>query len=169
MISKSRRSFIRLAAGTVGATVATSMLPSSIQAALAIPAHRRHGNLKDVEHVVILMQENRSFDHYFGTLKGVRGFGDRMAIPLPDGQRVWHQKGSKGEILPYHFDTSTTSAQRVDGTPHTWPDAQQAWNEGRMDKWLPAKTERSLGYYKEQDIAFQFAMANAFTICDAYH
>ncbi|MDU2872194.1 MAG: hypothetical protein E7B98_12855, partial [Pseudomonas aeruginosa] len=55
MISKSRRSFIRLAAGTVGATVATSMLPSSIQAALAIPAHRRHGNLKDVEHVVILM------------------------------------------------------------------------------------------------------------------
>ncbi|MDQ4398015.1 alkaline phosphatase family protein, partial [Pseudomonas aeruginosa] len=105
MISKSRRSFIRLAAGTVGATVATSMLPSSIQAALAIPAHRRHGNLKDVEHVVILMQENRSFDHYFGTLKGVRGFGDRMAIPLPDGQRVWHQKGSKGEILPYHFDT----------------------------------------------------------------
>ncbi|MGC3094943.1 alkaline phosphatase family protein, partial [Pseudomonas aeruginosa] len=82
MISISRRSFIRQAAGTVGATVATSMLPSSIQAALANPAHRRHGNLKDVEHVVILMQEYRSFDHYFGTLKGVRGFGDRMAIPL---------------------------------------------------------------------------------------
>ena len=65
--------------------------------------------LKDVEHVVILMQENRLLLTTISAPSGVRGFGDRMAIPLPDGQRVWHQKGSKGEILPYHFDTSTTS------------------------------------------------------------
>ncbi|MGA4817286.1 alkaline phosphatase family protein [Pseudomonas aeruginosa] len=92
-----------------------------------------------------------------------------MAIPLPDGQRVWHQKGSKGEILPYHFDTSTTSAQRVDGTPHTWPDAQQAWNEGAHGQVVAGQDRAFPGYHKEQDIAFQFAMANAFTICDAYH
>jgi phospholipase C len=164
-----RRNFIRLSATAAAAYAATSLLPASIQAALAIPANRRTGTLQDVEHVVILMQENRSFDHYFGTLKGVRGFGDRITIPLPDGDRVWQQKGILGAIPPYHFDTKTTSAQRVEGTPHTWPDAQLAWSDGRMDMWQTAKTVRSLGYYQQQDIEFQFALANAFTIADAYH
>ena len=169
MTFKSRRRFLQLSAGATAAGLASSLLPASIQAALAIPANRRTGTLQDVEHVVILMQENRSFDHYFGTLKGVRGFGDRITIPLPDGDRVWQQKGILGAIPPYHFDTQTTSAQRVEGTPHTWPDAQLAWSDGRMDMWQTAKTVRSLGYYQQQDIEFQFALANAFTIADAYH
>ncbi|MFO5836840.1 alkaline phosphatase family protein, partial [Klebsiella pneumoniae] len=73
--------------------------------------------LQHIQHVDILMQENRSFDHYFGTLKGVRGFGDRMAIPLPDGQRVWQQKGSKAEILSYDFATCTYSVLRLGCRP----------------------------------------------------
>src|SRR3990167_3915047 len=105
MTFKSRRRFLQLSAGATAAGLASSLLPASIQAALAIPANRRTGTLQDVEHVVILMQENRSFDHYFGTLKGVRGFGDRITIPLPDGDRVWQQKGILGAIPPYHFDT----------------------------------------------------------------
>ncbi|MBX6360876.1 MAG: phospholipase C, phosphocholine-specific, partial [Acidobacterium ailaaui] len=66
-----RRTFLKLL--TTGALSAT--FPASIQRALAIPANHRNGNITDVEHIVILMQENRSFDHYFGTLRGVRGFG----------------------------------------------------------------------------------------------
>ncbi len=44
------------------------------------------GTIADVKHVVILMQENRSFDHYFGTLRGVRGFGDKQILIYPNGR-----------------------------------------------------------------------------------
>ncbi|MGO1068533.1 phosphocholine-specific phospholipase C [Lysobacter sp. CA199] len=165
-----RRNFLRGAAGATAAGLALNLFPPAIQKALAIPAARVTGTIRDVKHVVILMQENRSFDHYFGAMRGVRGFGDRFPIPLPSGKPVWQQTTTQGrEIQPYHIDTKTTSAQRIGGTPHTWPDAQAAWNNGLMDKWLPAKTERSLGHYRQADIPFQYALANAFTLCDAYH
>ncbi|VXC69676.1 conserved hypothetical protein [Enterobacterales bacterium 8AC] len=67
-----RRNFLKIA----GSVAALGVIPESIQKALAIPAHQRTGTLQDVEHIVILMQENRSFDHYFCTFNGVRGFGD---------------------------------------------------------------------------------------------
>lgn len=148
-----------------------SMFPPSIRKALAIPAHYRTGTLQDVEHIVVLMQENRSFDHYFGTLHGVRGFGDPFPIPLPTGRSVWTQNGLlPARLAPFHLGTATDfSLMRVEGTPHTWPDAQLAWGHGRMGLWPLFKLPHSMGYFKEEDIPFQFAMANAFTICDAYH
>src|SRR5580698_7791104 len=88
---KNRREFIQLAAKSVGALAGASILPSSIAKALSIPAHRRTGTIKDVEHVVILMQENRSFDHYFGSLRGVRGFSDPRPVRLGNGKPVWYQ------------------------------------------------------------------------------
>ncbi|MEK6297586.1 MAG: alkaline phosphatase family protein, partial [Paraburkholderia tropica] len=72
MTSRSRRDFLRTAAMSAGSATALTMLPQGIRNALAIPANNRTGSIKDVEHIVILMQENRSFDHYFGTLRGVR-------------------------------------------------------------------------------------------------
>jgi len=62
--------------------------PAQHHRALEIPAHHRTGTIADVEHIVILMQENRSFDHYFGTLRGVRGFGDPRAVTLASGKSV---------------------------------------------------------------------------------
>ncbi|GAA4322140.1 phospholipase C, phosphocholine-specific [Pigmentiphaga soli] len=166
----SRRQFLRAAAGTGFAAAALAAFPPSIRRALAIPANNRTGTIQDVEHVVILMQENRSFDHYFGTLKGVRGFGDRITIPLPKGRKVWEQERSDGSVLtPYHLDGTSNNAQRVSGTPHSWSDSQAAWDNGRMARWPVAKTNTSMGYYKEREIPFQFALANAFTLCDAYH
>ncbi|WP_029922354.1 phosphocholine-specific phospholipase C [Nevskia soli] len=164
-----RRHFLKLAgSAALGAT-----LPASIRRALAIPANNLTGTIKDVEHVVILMQENRSFDHYFGTLPGVRGFGDRMTIPLPDGRSVWQQEldesGSSRILLPYHLDMSKGNAQRVNGTPHGWGDAHNAWDNGRLGKWPTYKEPQSMGYYMEAELPFQFALANAFTVCDAYH
>src|ERR1700752_1396187 len=47
------------------------------------------GTIADVKHVVILMQENRSFDHYFGTLRGVRGFGDKQILTYQNGRTIW--------------------------------------------------------------------------------
>ncbi|EPF71387.1 phosphocholine-specific phospholipase C [Acinetobacter rudis] len=149
---------------------ALAAFPASIQRALAIPANNKTGTIQDVEHVVILMQENRSFDHYFGTLKGVRGFSDRITIPLPGGRQVWEQKRANGQVLtPYHFDSRKHNAQRASGTPHYWEDSQRAWDNGRMTSWPVDKEDKSMGYLKEQEVPFHFALANAFTICDAYH
>ena len=156
-----------LASLTAGA--ALNSIPASIRKALAVPAQQHTGTMADVGHVVILMQENRSFDHYFGTMAGVRGFGDRFTIPLPGGRQVWEQQGKDRIILPYHLDARLGNAQCVIGTPHEWPDAQQAWDHGRMSRWPMAKTATSMGYLRESEIPFQFALANAFTLCDAYH
>lgn len=155
-------------------------LPPALANAVAIDADVRTGTLKDVDHVVILMQENRAFDHYFGVMRGVRGFGDRFPIPMPDSpgvrhRTVWTQandaaKGGPPVMSPFPLDTVATFAHmRVEGTPHGWSDAQAAWNEGRLNRWPAAKTERAMGYYRREDIPFQYAMADAFTICDAYH
>jgi len=88
MTSESRRDFLKMAGAAAGGAAALSMFPPVIRDALAIPAHNATRSIKDVEHVVILMQENRSFDNYFGTFPGVRGFGDRFTIPLANGRRI---------------------------------------------------------------------------------
>lgn len=165
MPSLSRRKLLQAAA--IGSFF--SSLPLAIRQALAIPANNRTGTIKDVEHVVILMQENRSFDHYFGTFPGVRGFSDRFTIPLPGQRTVWEQQGKGRLVMPYHLDSSKGNAQRVSGTPHSWVDAHSAWDNGRMSAWPTHKTATSMGYYREQELPFQFALANTFTLCDAYH
>ncbi|MFA5123646.1 phosphocholine-specific phospholipase C, partial [Zavarzinia sp.] len=169
MTDESRRGFLKSAAALFGTTAAATVFPASIERALAIQANNATRSIKDVEHVVILMQENRAFDHYFGTLAGVRGFGDRFTIPLPDGRTVFQQWNGSRIVMPYHLDQSAGNAQRVDGTPHGWGDAQAAWNLGRMTDWPAAKTDRSMGYYTKAEVEFQFALANAFTLCDGYH
>ncbi|HEV7731336.1 MAG TPA: phospholipase C, phosphocholine-specific [Candidatus Binatia bacterium] len=162
----SRRLFLQM----TGAALAASAFPPSIRRALAIPANTQRGSIMDVEHVVILMQENRSFDHYFGTLPGVRGFGDRITIPLPGGRSVWEQRNGAGTaVLPYHLDAAAGNAQRVNGAPHSWGDAHNAWNDGATGHWPQFKQPWSMGYYTDAELPFQFALAQAFTICDAYH
>jgi phospholipase C len=127
----------------------------------------------------MLMQENRSFDHYFGTLSGVRGFDDPESLKLPGGRSVFYQpddKNPNGYLLPFHLDTRSTSAQKIPSTSHAWAVQHEAWNGGRMDRWLPAHRKADgahgpycMGYYTRDDIPFQFALAEAFTLCDAYH
>jgi len=166
---KTRRDFLRLSGTSVGAAAALALVPPSIRKALAIPAAVQSRTIKDVKHVVILMQENRAFDHYFGTLRGVRGFGDRFPIPLESGKSVWFQSDGTREIPPYHLDSGTTNALLVPDTPHSYSDMQLAWNQGKMGFWPKYKTQFSMGHYQRADIPFQFALAEAFTICDAYH
>ena len=166
---RTRREFLRLSLQASAASAALALLPPSIRRALAIPASMVTGTIQDVQHVVILMQENRSFDHYFGTLRGVRGFGDRHPITLASGEPVWRQSDGLRVVPPYHLDTKRTSAWRVPSTPHSFADAQAAWNQGKFGFWPKFKTPDSMGYYRRRDLPFQFALAEAFTICDAYH
>jgi phospholipase C len=149
---------------------AISALPLSIQKALAIPAKVRTGTIKDVEHIVILMQENRSFDHYFGTLKGVRGYDDRFTIELPSGQPIWADSNLQTTTTPFRYDAKTMNSTFIPGgMPHASADTQAAWKQGVYGNWTAYKSVYAMGYYERTDIPFQYALADAFTICDSYH
>jgi phospholipase C len=97
MIASSRRRFVQLAGGTAVA----SMFSNSIARAAAIEPQQGTESIRDIEHIVILMQENRSFDHYYGSMRGVRGFGDPHPVTLPDGRSVWQQPDDSDDVLPF--------------------------------------------------------------------
>jgi phospholipase C len=166
-----RRRLLQGAGGLAGAAALSLALPPNIRRALAAGS-TPSGSLNDIEHIVILMQENRSFDEYFGTLAGVRGFGDPTAMTLPNGNSVFMQPDAShadGYLLPFHYDTTTTSAQATPGLAHGWSDQHQAWDNGNMDAWVAAKSANTMGYFEQADIPFHWALAEAFTICDNYH
>ncbi|GAA3376000.1 phospholipase C, phosphocholine-specific [Streptomyces sannanensis] len=168
----SRRRVLALGGGALGAAAVGSLLPPSLQAALA--AEPPTGGLRAVEHVVILMQENRSFDHYFGTLRGVRGFADRNAVELPSGKPVYEQPAPLGRtVLPFPVrdaaETQQKDLQYIGDLDHSWGGGAKAWNNGWMDNWVSAKTAATMAYYDRQDIPLHYELADTFTICDAYH
>jgi phospholipase C len=165
MSNLNRRRFIQLAGGTAAATA----LSTSIARAAEIPAGRRTGTLRDVEHIVVLMQENRSFDHYFGTLRGVRGFGDPRPVALPNGKPVWYQSDGSKDVLPFHPDAKNMGLQFLEDLAHDWNSTHAAWNQGTYDNWVPAKSASTMAYLTREDIPFHYALADAFTVCDAYH
>jgi phospholipase C len=172
-----RREFLSFAARLAGTAGAMGGCLESIGRALAIEPSEGTGYL-DAEHVVILMQENRAFDHVFGTLRGVRGFNDPRAITLADGNPVWVQPDAKGRrFVPFRLDIKETKATWMGSLPHDWADQQDARNHGLYDQWLTAKRSDhrdyrdmplTLGYYTRSDIPFYYALADAFTICDQY-
>jgi phospholipase C len=169
-----------LRAATALATAGSTALPELIRRTLAIPAASPTGTIMDVQHVVILMQENRSFDHYYGTVRGVRGFGDPRPMPVhgvgPQGRPgpVWRQPHAghpDGYVLPYSL-TGPLAAEPATcfaGLDHGWRTGQEALNGGRCDRWARAKSPQTMAHYREADLPFHCALAEAFTICDAYH
>jgi phospholipase C len=175
----SRRQLLKGGAAVAAGAAAAAYLPESVRRAVAAADRTASFDLSQVKHIVLLMQENRSFDHYFGTLSGVRGFGDRSALRLPSGRPVFAQPDPNnpgGFLLPYHLDTSTSSAQAIPSLSHAWQIQHASWNDGNMDGWLRSHIAAdsdsagpfTMGYYEGADIPFQFALANAFTICDNY-
>jgi phospholipase C len=169
MARNNRRSFLQLMGGSALATA----FPESIKRALAIPAAKHKGTIDDIEHIVILMQENRSFDHYFGTLRGVRGFDDPHPVTLPSGKSVWHQPDGAGFVLPFRPKPPRGAHNLGDAflqdVPHGWTDGHEAWNGGNYDQWVPEKGVAALTYMTRRDLPFHFALADAFTICDGYY
>ncbi len=169
MVSDGRRRFLKgsaLAAGAFG----LQLIPPAIRAALAVEPARVTGTLRDVEHIVVLMQENRSFDHYFGAMRGVRGFGDPRPAPLPNGRTVWEQPalpGGEPAITPFHLDSNATAAQCLADIDHGWKDSHALWRH--HDAWMKVKGPMCFGHFTRSDLPFYYALADAFTVCDAYH
>jgi phospholipase C len=75
------------------------------------------GTIADLKHVVILMQENRSFDHYYGTLRGVRGFADKQVLRYQDGRTVTYTL----TVNDYAGTTQTVTVGANGSTNVTWP------------------------------------------------
>jgi len=135
-------------------------------------------DLGAVEHVIFLMHENRSFDHYFGSYKGVRGFDDHPAASPGVFAQSW-PGGSASTLLPFHLDTADSNAECTFDLSHEWSAQHMSWNEGQMDRFVtthtlprwegPQNGVLTMGYYTRSDLAFWYALADAFTIADGYH
>ena len=177
-IELSRRQLMASAGGMVLASFA---LPSSLRKILdgAAPAARGSARLtsaavSEIEHVVVLMQENRSFDHYFGTMPGVRGFAD-PGVP----KSLFYQADAQNPdkyLLPFHADTQSTSAQNLPSNSHSWGPQHSSYDGGKMDGFVTAHLaadglagQYTMAYFQRDDIPFQWALADAFTILDGYH
>jgi phospholipase C len=163
----------RLLSGAA-ALAATGVIPQPATASLGAGTAK----LTDIDHIIVLMKENRSFDHYFGTLRGVRGFSD-LAAQRPDGSSLFHQAdpdNPAGFVLPFRLDTRRTNAQRLHVLDHSWEALHASWHRGANDNWIPAHRATNgafgpltMGYLTRRDLPFYYALADAFTICDGYH
>jgi phospholipase C len=199
-----RRQFLQL----MGMTAISSTLKTSIAKALEIPANDRTGSIQDVEHIIILMQENRPFDHHFGTLRGVRGFSDPRAaninLPLQSGtgttpvpvflQPAGAANVAKGFGVPPNYGNLGGPADGADvippfrvnpesvkagltslgltylpGTDHSWGGTHAAWDQGQYDMWAIQKGPIAMSYMTREDIPYHYALADAFTVGDAYY
>lgn len=175
-----RRQLLAAAAGG-GAATLLELLPPHLAEALAAPPCQ--GRLQDVEHVVILIQENRSFDHYFGTYPAIRGFSDPEVLRQADGRPVFEQPlpsgfdfgAPSGYLRPFHLDTQQGNAECTNDITHEWGRQHQSWNHGAMDRFAVAHLEDDpvngplcMGYYTRGDLPFYYALADAFTLCDQY-
>jgi phospholipase C len=173
-VQVSRRQLMASAGGIVLASFA---LPPSLRKILdGRPASMLGATppISDIQHVVVLMQENRSFDHYFGTMPGVRGFAD----PTVSRKRFYQDDPSNPDkyLLPFHADTLSTSAQALPSNSHSWGPQHDSWNNGKMDSFVTAHLaadgvagQYTMAYFERDDIPFHWALADAFTICDGYH
>ena len=159
-----------VAACSGGARTAPTTSTARVQAAASPTTCPPAAGLAQIEHVVVLMLENRSFDHYFGTYRGVRGFNDHGTFaqaPPP---------GAQAPVLPFHLDTAATNASCTNDITHDWGPMHRAWNGGAMDGFAVAHAAAdgpdgvtAMGYYTRADLPYYYALADAFTICDAYH
>jgi len=204
MTHTDRRTFLKL----MGMTAITSTMKTNIARALDIPANDRTRSIQDVEHIVVLMQENRPFDHHFGTLPGVRGFSDprpvNINLPLQSGPGttpvpVFLQPAGAANVAagfavpptygnlggpsdgadvipPFRVNPESVSPglkslglTYFPGTDHGWAGTHAAWNQGEYDQWAVQKGPMAMSYMTRDDIPYHYALADAFTVGDAYH
>ena len=177
MHNLTRRNLLKLGAATALAELTSLSLHGCAGGSVSSspsPSPASCSKISDIEHVVILIQENRSFDHYFGSYRGVRGFSDQsMAFQQPDPANTTN--APIGQLLPFHLDTTTTNAACTHDITHDWVPQHQSWDSGAMDGLVTSRLAinsndavLAMGYYTRADIPYYYALADAFTICDNY-
>jgi phospholipase C len=176
----SRRQFLSVAGATGGAAMIAGMAGPIIERAFATDPGG--GSLSDIEHFVFLMQENRSFDHYFGTMSGVRGYSDPNALPGVFNQHGWAPgvgPTPTGYLNPFRLNWNlgaTLHGDAINDPTHDWGPQHQCWNGGAMDQWVNVHVANegkyngpaTMGYFTRADLPVHYALADAFTVCDMY-
>src|SRR6201997_3348986 len=174
MLNLTRRKLLKLGTAAAAAELASLGLHGCGVSNLGQSVASGCSKLSDIEHVVILTQENRSFDHYFGSYRGVRGFSDQSAAfqqPDPANTAI----SPAGQLLPFHLDTSQVNAACTHDISHDWVPQHQSWDNGNMDGFVTSRLSinandavLSMGYYTRADLPYYYAVADAFTLCDNY-
>ena len=180
-----RRDFIKMLGLAGTSTAAYAACSTYMQEALAqstviddllsAASHCQLGSLKDIDHIIILMQENRAFDHYYGTVRGVRGFGDPRPLRLRSGESVFNQpKGTDGVVKPFQARREGASAGDYAagdfGLAHSYNDGLKAVGSGWNDQWIAAKGDGAMVHFDTaKDLSYYHKLIEAFTICDGYH
>lgn len=171
----SRRELLRFgSAAAVTAFASSALSGCGGLASNTSPLPSVCAKLTEVEHVVIFIQENRSFDHYFGSYRGVRGFSDQsLAFQQPYQGNT--NNVPVGKLLPYHLETSSINAACAHDITHDWVPQHQSWGNGAMDGFVTSRLAidandaiLTMGYYTRADLPFYYAVADEFTICDNY-
>ena len=177
--SLSRRELLRAGAASAALGASTLAAESLTGRALGATAAKTKpgARLSDVEHIIVLMQENRSFDSYFGLYPGVRGFADKK------NAKSFKQKGYNGpgnvdgRLLPFHLEGKKPVGQCLPDPTHDWEPQHQSWNNGKNDRfyeihardqWDGPAAPDIMGFYGQQDIPYHWALAKAYTLCDMY-
>ncbi|SHO79560.1 Uncharacterized protein MSYG_3910 [Malassezia sympodialis ATCC 42132] len=161
-----------------------------LAAAAAVPALA--DDLSNIKHIVLFMQENRAFDHYFGTMAGVRGFQDpNVRVSNNTGKSVFHQPVNSSmatvsggptndysppenvtELLPWYLGYQGKDwperAQCMLAGSNSWQQNHAAWNDGNIDRWALNNTPYSIGYFKRSDVPVHFSLAENFVVGDSY-
>ncbi|MEY2421100.1 MAG: phospholipase [Acidimicrobiaceae bacterium] len=147
-----RRSALKVLGGGVLGSALMPYLPG-VQSAAAAPTDFVTGLKNNVDHIVVFMQENRSFDHYFGLYPGADGLPDCVA--LPDATGTFYG--------PFHETAMCTLDQT-----HGFDEIHGQWNDGAMDGFVRFGGPQTLAYYTGDEIGFYWALASRFTLCDRY-
>jgi phospholipase C len=179
-----RRTLLSAALATGGAAVLAAAGRGDTAragAAIARAAARTKpagSDLGAIEHVVFFMQENRSFDHYYGVYPGGRGFDDHPSGDLGAFAQKW-PGGRDRTLLPFHLDSSLAIGTCTDDLDHSWEGEHLSRGKGNNDAFVsthirpefegPDHGVLTMGYYERRDLPFYYALADAFTLCDNYH
>jgi phospholipase C len=155
-MSINRRDFLR-SVGVAGAASAASLVGSSSLVSLRntpLPDPSASG----IEHIVVVMMENRSFDHLLGWLPGANGQQAGLAY-----------LNNEGEAVATSRLTTFVGCSHPD-PDHTYTGGRSEYDDGKMDGWLRTTTNDvfSIGYYEEADLPFFSALARNFTTLDNY-
>ena len=159
-----RRSFVKGAIGASGAVLLGRSLDQSTSAPMtlerfssaqsALPSPESSG----IEHIVLVMMENRSFDHFLGWLPGADGRQAGLSYPDPDGQ------------MHRTFEQEQLNGCGFNDPDHSYTGGRIQYHGGSMDGFLTdtANDSYAISYYQRRDRPFMGSLARHYTTCDRY-
>src|SRR5580658_5045875 len=156
-----RRQFLPRAAAA--GLVLSQAVPALLRAAATqTPDQANWPSNNSIKHVVILCQENRSFDHYFGAFASTFGSGTNTAVGFTPSALTYYNSAGQG-YNPYHL------AQFCNQDPdHSWEGSHVKWNSGAMNGWVVDEDGETIaiGYFEAADHIYHVQLAHAFSIAD---